>query len=162
MYQSAPPVQKKQIVREYIIHKSRINNWNLVDVSAYHIYGAELLRAKKTVPRSLISSVSVWDRRIAIVSTYAFIKNGDTQETFRVASALLSDTHDLIHKASGWMLREAGKRDMAGLRRFLDAHARMMPRTMLRYAIERMDPAERARYMKRAVSPSTGSRRKIR
>jgi 3-methyladenine DNA glycosylase AlkD len=108
-----------------------------------------------------MKSTSVWDRRIAMVSTYAFIKNGDIQETLRVAREFLEDKHDLIHKACGWMLREAGKRDMAGLRDFLDAHAHRMPRTMLRYAIERMAAAERARYMKQAASPTIRTGRTI-
>jgi 3-methyladenine DNA glycosylase AlkD len=160
-YQSAPPDQKRHIARTYLSHKKWINNWDLVDASAYHIYGAELVRTRSRVPDSLMKSTSVWDRRIAMVSTYAFIKSGDPSEAFRAAHALMTDEHDLIHKASGWMLREAGKQDMAGLRKFLDAHAHRMPRTMLRYAIERMGAAERGRYMKSVASPKTRAGRKI-
>jgi 3-methyladenine DNA glycosylase AlkD len=98
--------------------------------------------------RRLARSRSVWERRIAIVATAAFIRRDDFSETVWIAERLLGDEHDLIHKAVGWMLREVGKRDEATLRRFLDAHAAHMPRTALRYAIERLSPAHRRKYMK--------------
>jgi 3-methyladenine DNA glycosylase AlkD len=99
----------------------------------------------------LARSSSVWERRIAIVATYHFIKRGELDETFRIADLLLRDTHDLIHKAVGWMLRETGKRDGAALRGFLKERYRTMPRTMLRYAIERLPEPERRRYLKGLV-----------
>jgi len=126
------------IYRLYLGRTDRINNWDLVDVSAPHIVGAHLAsRSRKPLYR-LAKSKSLWDRRIAIIATQHFIRLGDFDDTLAIARLLLNDTHDLIHKACGWMLREIGKRDERALREFLDEHAAAMPRTMLRYAIERL------------------------
>lgn len=146
-YRRGGPVDQAAIVRLYLRRTDRINNWDLVDVSAPAIVGAHLLTRRRSILRRLARSSSVWERRIAIVATYRFIQEGQYQDTLDLAERLLGDRHDLIHKATGWMLREVGKRDDRVLRRFLDRHAAAMPRTALRYAIERLPPADRRRYM---------------
>ena len=137
------------IYKWYLKKTDRINNWDLVDVSSYHIVGSYLCGRSHAPLRKLAKSRSLWDKRIAIVSTLAFIREGDFDDTLEIARMLLADKHDLIHKAVGWMLREVGKRDQKVLRTFLDEHASEMPRTALRYAIERMSPTVRKRYMMR-------------
>lgn len=133
------------IYRLYLARTNRINNWDLVDVSAPHIVGAHLAtRSRKPLYR-LAKSKSLWERRIAIVATQHFIRLNDFADTLAIARQLLGDKHDLIHKACGWMLREVGKRDEPLLRAFLTEHGAAMPRTMLRYAIERL--AGRRRYL---------------
>lgn len=146
-FQRGDTATRTRIYRLYLANVAHINNWDLVDASAYKIVGAYLCDKKRTVLDRMARAPHLWTRRIAIVATYAFIRNGETSDTFRIARILRNDTHDLIHKATGWMLREAGKKDLPGLRAFLAAHAPHMPRTMLRYAIERLAPAERARWM---------------
>jgi 3-methyladenine DNA glycosylase AlkD len=124
---------------------SRVNNWDLVDLSAPAIVGGYLLDRNASLLDGWARSPRLWERRIAIVATHAFIRANRFQETFRIAEKLLGDPEDLIHKATGWMLREAGKRDRPALVAFLRRHAPRMPRTMLRYAIERFDePTRRA------------------
>jgi 3-methyladenine DNA glycosylase AlkD len=136
---------RKRLYDFYLAHTSRINNWDLVDISCREVVGEQLRAAGDIDPlRRLAKSDLLWDRRIAMISTAAFIRTGELAPTFELASALLNDEHDLIHKAVGWMLREAGKRDEAALERFLGANAAQMPRTALRYAIERMTPERRA------------------
>jgi 3-methyladenine DNA glycosylase AlkD len=131
-------------------HSGRINNWDLVDAGAGPVVGGFLLDRPRNDLYRLVESPSVWERRTALVATHRFIRAGQTADTYALARLVLSDTHPLIHKAAGWMLREAGKRvDEAELRGFLDQHADAMPRTMLRYAIERLTPAERLHYMRR-------------
>lgn len=134
---------RDRIVRFYLAHTAGINNWDLVDASAPYILGDYL----KTRPRDLLSklaaSSNLWERRIAIVSTLTFIKGGEIDETFRIAELLLSDNHDLIHKAVGWALRETGKVSRAALSNFLTKHYARVPRTALRYAIEHFDPKQR-------------------
>ena len=137
------------IYRAYLANARRVNNWDLVDLSAHKIVGAHLLGRNRAVLDRLATSTDLWERRIAIVATHAFIRAGDVSTTLRLARTLLRDPHDLIHKATGWMLREAAKRDGATVRVFLDRHADEMPRTMLRYAIERFSAAERTRWMAR-------------
>ena len=137
----------KTIYDFYLSSTRWINNWDLVDLSAYKIVGAWLLDRSRAPLRKLAASGSVWERRIAVVSTYAFIRAGDLEETFFISSKLLGDPEDLIHKACGWMLREAGKRDAGELERFLDAHRRSMPRTMLRYAIEKFPEKRRKQFL---------------
>ena len=139
---------RRRIFDAYLAHTAFINNWDLVDLSAYAIVGGYLASRSRAPLARLARSHSLWERRIAIVSTFHFIRRGDLAETLRIADLLLNDPHDLIHKAVGWMLREAGKRDGAALRTFLDARHQRMPRTMLRYAIERFDEPERQRYLK--------------
>jgi 3-methyladenine DNA glycosylase AlkD len=131
------------------VERARINNWDLVDASAEHIVGPEVRsgRAPQELLDDLAAAPSLWERRVAVLATFDFIKHGDPAPTLRLAEALLDDRQDLMHKAVGWMLREVGKRvSPAALTGFLDAHAPQMPRTMLSYAIEHLEPAERARY----------------
>lgn len=140
---------KKTIVDFYLDHTKWINNWDLVDLSAYKILG-EYLRihdARASVLYRLARSSNLWQRRIAIVSTFAFIRDNQLTHTFALSKELLHDTHDLIHKAVGWMLREAGKRNEQQLKQFLNAHASIMPRTALRYAIEKFPDSTRKHYL---------------
>lgn len=141
----------KDIVETYLASTARINNWDLVDLSASYIVGAYLLDKPRDLLYRLASSSLLWDNRIAMVSTYAFIKRGDLDDTFALARRLISHPHELMHKAVGWMLREAGKRDMARLSAFVDAHWHEMPRTMLRYAIEKYPEAERKAVLQRRL-----------
>lgn len=138
---------RKQLYELYLRRTDRINNWDLVDVSCREVVGGYLMERSRKPLYKLADSGSIWERRIAIVSTWQFIRVGQLADTFAIAELLLSDTHDLIHKAVGWMLREAGKKDEEALKNFLDQHAYHMPRTMLRYSIERLQPDERAFYM---------------
>jgi 3-methyladenine DNA glycosylase AlkD len=132
----------------YLGNTSYVNNWDLVDVSCGPIVGGYLLDRDRSRLYKLVRSPLLWDRRIAMVSSQYFLRRGETGDLYRLAEILLPDRHDLIHKAVGWSLREAGKRvDRDELRRFLDQHAAAMPRTTLRYAIEHFDPAERQRYL---------------
>lgn len=146
-FQTGDERTRARIVRLYLRNVRHINNWDLVDISAPYIVGAYLLNKKRTILRRMAHSPHLWTRRIAIVATHAFIREGETAETLRIAHILRNDPHDLIHKATGWMLREVGKKDLTALRGFLKTHAPHMPRTMLRYAIERMSTAERKRWM---------------
>ena len=138
---------QKSLFSFYLKNRSAIRDWDGVDDSAPYIVGPYLLERDKKILYHLVRSKNVWDRRIAIVSTWWFIRNDSTGHTFALAELLLKDEHDLIHKAAGWMLREAGKRELASLRRFLKKHGPRMPRTMLRYAIERFPERERKRYL---------------
>ena len=132
----------------YLSNTSYVNNWDLVDVSCGPIVGGYLLDRDRAPLYELVQSDLLWDRRIAMVGSQHFLKRRETTDLYRLAEILLPDRHDLIHKAVGWSLREAGKRvDQDELRRFLDQHASIMPRTALRYAIEHFDPAERQRYL---------------
>jgi 3-methyladenine DNA glycosylase AlkD len=148
-YEHGDATERKRITAFYLANTERVNNWDLVDLSAHQILGRHLLetRASTAVLDRLARSKNLWRRRIAIVATYAFIRAGRLGETFRIADALLADKHDLIHKATGWMLREAGKRDKAALVRWLKLRHKTMPRTMLRYAIERFPETERKKYL---------------
>lgn len=141
--------KREAAYQNYIGKRSRINNWNLVDCSAPQIPGEHWLRGDRAPLWKLAQSGSLWDRRIAVLGTFTFIRAGDFADTFKLTEKLLGDTQDLMHKACGWMLREIGKRDQAALEGFLDCHGQRMPRTMLRYAIERFSPALRADYLKR-------------
>lgn len=146
-YQRASTKERARIAKFYLSHTKRVNNWDLVDLSASYILGAELFDKKRNVLYKFARSKNLWERRIAIVSTYAFIRCGDLGDTFRITEILMRDTHDLIHKAAGWMLREAGKRDERQLEWFLQKHAPLMPRTMLRYAIEKFPEQKRKAYL---------------
>lgn len=132
------------ILALYLANTDRINNWDLVDCSAPHIVGAH---GSVQLLRKLARSKSVWERRIAIIATQHLIRENKFDAALEIAGMLLQDPHDLIHKATGWMLREIGKRDAAVEKRFLDTHAAVMPRTMLRYAIERFPERERRHYL---------------
>jgi hypothetical protein len=142
-----PERRRKELYELYLRHTDRIDNWDLVDVSAPYVVGGYLFDKPRDVLFELARSESVWERRTAIISTGYFIRQGDVADTFRIAELLLGDGHDLIHKATGWMLREAGKRDRQRLLGFLDRHAAVMPRTALRYAIEHLDKEQRAHYL---------------
>ena len=147
-FKSGDSSQRRAIYQFYMKNSKRANNWDLVDLTADKIVGEFLLEGDRSVLYRLAGSESLWERRIAIISTFAFIRRGDCSDTFRIAEMLLGDQHDLIHKAAGWMLREAGKRcGEEKEEEFLKKHYRKMPRTMLRYAIEKFDPAKRKRYM---------------
>jgi 3-methyladenine DNA glycosylase AlkD len=131
------------------VGRGRVNNWDLVDASAEHIVGphVRLGRVSRTLLDELAGSPDLWERRVAVLATFDFLKHGDAGPTVRLAEGLLTDRHDLIHKAVGWMLREAGKRvSREVLTGFLDVHAAAMPRTMLSYATEHLEPEERVRY----------------
>jgi 3-methyladenine DNA glycosylase AlkD len=141
---------RERIFRTYMANTAHVNNWDLVDTSAAAIVGAHLLHRSREPLRRLAQSRSVWERRIAVVSTLTFIRAGDHEETFRLARALLRDEHDLIRKAVGWMLREVGKRDEPHLIAFLERHAHEMPRVMLRYAVERLDARVRRALLERS------------
>ena len=146
-YARGDDAARAQIYRSYLAHARYVNNWDLVDSSAAHIVGAHLRERSRVPLRRLSASDSVWDRRIAVLSTFHYIRHGEFEATLDLAQRLLDDPHDLIHKAVGWMLREVGNRDRAAEERFLRAHAARMPRTMLRYAIEKFPPRLRRRYM---------------
>lgn len=142
--------KREKIVRLYLKHSKRVNNWDLVDASAPQILGTYLYgvpKKERTMLYTLARSSNLWEKRIAIVSTYAFIKQGEFKDTLALSEILLHDTHDLIHKAVGWMLREVGKKDTAVLEQFLNNHAAYMPRTTLRYALEKFPIVVRKRYM---------------
>ncbi len=141
---------KKAIYTAFLAGRRYMNNWDLIDGSAPAIVGGFLLDKKnRQILYQLARSPKLWNRRIAIVATQAFIKQGQFSDTIKLARLLLTDEHDLIHKASGWMLREMGKKDEIPLIDFLEAHAAVMPRTMLRYSLERLPPRLRADYMGR-------------
>ncbi len=152
---SADSAARERIVEFYLDHVDRINNWDLVDSSAKYILGEYFLinNSESKYGRDLLykmtMSHNIWERRIAIISTHAFIAHDDFADTLQISEMLLSDTHDLMHKAVGWMLREVGKRSPATLRGFLDKHAHQMPRTSLRYAIEKFSETERKSYLGR-------------
>jgi len=138
---------RAKIYRLYLKHTRFINSWDLVDASAPQIVGGFLWDKDRKLLYSLARSQSLWERRIAMLATFHFIKQGEFRETLRIARMLLSDRQDLIHKAAGWMLREVGKRDQKVAEKFLSNHCRQMPRTMLRYAIERFPESKRQRYL---------------
>ena len=139
---------KKSIYELYLKSTEFINNWDLVDTSAEHIVGAYLTDRSKHPLYRLARSNNLWQRRIAIMATFRFIKGHEFSETLRISEMLIEDRHDLIHKAIGWMLREIGKRDLKTEETFLKAHYKKMPRTMLRYAIEKFPENKRQRYLK--------------
>jgi 3-methyladenine DNA glycosylase AlkD len=138
---------RRQIYNLYLKHTRCINNWDLVDGSAPYIVGAFLQGRNRRPLYVLAKSSSLWERRIAVLSTFHFIRQNDFADALRISESLLTDEHDLIHKAVGWMLREIGKRDRGVGETFLKTHYRKMPRTMLRYAIERFPEARRRKYL---------------
>ena len=140
--------QPEEVFQAYIKHKKNINNWDLVDLSADKVVGAYLKDKPKDLLYKLAASNALWDRRIAIVSTFYFIKSGNSKETFKIADMLMKDKEDLIYKAVGWMLREVGKRcSTKELEVYLKFRYKIMPRTMLRYAIERFPENIRRKYL---------------
>jgi 3-methyladenine DNA glycosylase AlkD len=140
---------RTRIAKLYLAQRRHVNNWDLVDSSAHLILGPHLQQGDRRSLDRLARSRSLWDRRIAMLATLCYIRQRDHVDALRIARLLLNDSEDLIHKAVGWMLRQIGDRDPAVERAFLDAHAAQMPRTMLRYAIEKFPARERARYMTR-------------
>ncbi len=152
-YAASDETGRGDIYMLYLDNTRFINNWDLVDTSAEHIVGAYLSDKSQEPLYQLARSGSLWERRIAILATFHFIKRGRFDLTLRIAEILLNDPEDLIHKASGWMLREVGKRDMHREEAFLGAYYRQMPRTMLRYAIEKFPQDRRIGYLKGTVSP---------
>jgi 3-methyladenine DNA glycosylase AlkD len=143
--------EQRRVFDFYIKNRRAIRAWDGVDDSAPYIVGPYLLERNKKLLYQLARSARLWDRRIAIVSTWWFIRQGSTEDTLKLAAILIKDKEDLIHKATGWMLREVGKRDLAALQRFLQPYCRTMPRTMLRYAIERFAEDERQKYLKGSI-----------
>jgi len=145
---SKDEVERGRIFRLYLKRLRFVNNWDLVDASAEYIVGGWLEDKPRGLLDRLAKSKHLWSRRVAMVATFHYIRQGESEDAVRIATALLADRHDLIHKAVGWMLREVDKRaGPAALQSFLEQHAATMPRTMLRYAIERLPPAERTRWM---------------
>ena len=140
---------RQQLFDLYLSQTDRINNWDLVDLSCRFIVGEYLLDKSRDILYQLAQNPLLWDNRIAIVSTYAFIRKGQLEDTYALSDLMMHHPHDLMHKAIGWMLREAGKRDANRLYNYVMNHRADMPRTMLRYAIEKFSPAERSILMKR-------------
>jgi DNA alkylation repair enzyme len=141
--------RRRELFDLYLQRHDRINNWDLVDRAAPYMIGGYLFDKPRDILYQLAHSKTIWERRTAIVSTYYFIRQGDVADTFNIAELLLSDDHDLIHKATGGWLREAGKKDPKKLLNFLDIHAATMPRTALRYATEHLDKEQRSHYLSR-------------
>lgn len=146
-YQKVNTKGQENILRFYLRNLEHVNNWDLVDSSSYAILGHYLLEKPKEPLYTFAQSKNIWERRIAIVSTFYFIRKGEYTPTLKIATLLLNDKEDLIHKACGWMLRELGKKDETALRKFLNENGKRMPRTMLRYAIERFDEKTRKKYL---------------
>jgi 3-methyladenine DNA glycosylase AlkD len=146
-YERAEEADRKAIYDFYLSNADRINNWDLVDASAPYIVGNYLLKCSRAILRKLAKSENLWERRIAIVATFGFIRAGETKDTFEIATMLLKDPHDLIRKAVGWALREAGKKSHEALLSFLQEHYKDLSRTTLRYAIERFPPPLRERML---------------
>ena len=140
--------ERKKIYDFYLVNTSFVNNWDLVDLSAEHVVGHFLMRNSRRPLYQLAKSKSLWERRIAILATFHFIKQHEFSDTLKIAAILLSDKEALIQKAVGWMLREVGKRDLDAEEQFLMKNYQRMPRTMLRYAIERFPEEKRKRYLK--------------
>lgn len=140
--------QREAIYNFYLTNTNRINNWDLVDSSAPHIVGAWLWDKDRAPLYKLARSKNLWERRIAMLATFHFIQKRDFDDALRLAEILRDDKHDLMHKAVGWMLREIGKRDIELLENFLNQHHQKMPRTMLRYAIEKFPEAQRQSYLR--------------
>jgi len=147
-YKKAGEEEKEKIFNFYLDNIKRINSWDLVDLSAPNIAGDYLLDKDRKILFSLARSKNVWERRIAVLSTFAFIRRNQFEEALKLAEILLIDKHDLIHKATGWMLREVGKRDKKKEKEFLERFCSKMPRTMLRYAIEKFEDKERLKFLR--------------
>lgn len=157
---------RQRLARAFLAQRKFVNNWDLVDSSAEHVLGHWYFERWKREPRVVLEELkklsrsrSLWDRRIAMLTTFHFIRQQEFRPTLEIAELLLGDSHDLIHKASGWMLREMGNRNPRPLKKFLDRHAHHMPRTMLRYALERRPAGERKRYM--AMKGASAKRAKV-
>ncbi len=148
-YKKADKKEKKEIFDFYLKNTSNINNWDLIDLSAPNIVGDYLFDKDRTILYKLAKSNNLWEKRISILSTAYFIRNNQFKDTLKIAEILLNDNHDLIHKAVGWMLREVGKKNQEIEEKFLRKHYKRMPRTMLRYSIEKFDENKRKHYLKK-------------
>ncbi|HHE32927.1 MAG TPA: DNA alkylation repair protein [Chlorobaculum parvum] len=148
-YRASGESAREELYDFYCSRTDRINNWDLVDVSCPYIVGHHLQARDRSLLYRFVELPSLWERRIAIVSTFHFIRNDDFTDTLLLAERLLADPEELLHKATGWMLREVGKRDQPQLEAFLDKHATVMPHTMLRYSIERLPEGKRKGWLKR-------------
>eukprot|EP01041_Mallomonas_annulata_P001933 gene1933-3750_t len=146
-YKSGNEDEKNSVYSFYLNHLDRVNNWNLVDSSAYKLVGEHLLTRNRDILYELVKSESIWPRRVAIVCTLAFIKNDQYEDTLNLCEKLLDDPQDLMHKACGWMLREVGKRNTYVLERFLLQHRKAMPKVMLRYAVEKLPDKKRKAHL---------------
>jgi 3-methyladenine DNA glycosylase AlkD len=153
-YARGTPAERQRIYGQYLKHvRKHVNNWDLVDSSAPYIVGAHLEQRDCAELLRLARSANLWERRVAIIATFWFIRRGSFDETLAIAEQLVADREDLIHKATGWMLREVGNRDRAVAERFLRRHSGRMPRTMLRYAIEKLPPRTRRAYLDGTIGP---------
>jgi 3-methyladenine DNA glycosylase AlkD len=148
-YRKANEYLKRIIVYFYLKNTKNINNWDLVDLSASYIIGDYLIDKDRKILYKLAKSKYLWEKRIAIISTATFIRNNEYKDTIKISELLLKDKHDLIHKAVGWMLREVGKRNKKELTKFLNRYYKIMPRTMLRYSIEKLNKHEREKYLRK-------------
>jgi len=153
-FKKASPEIKKEIFEFYLKNTKNINNWDLVDISAPTIVGNYLLDKNRDILYELAHSLDLWEKRIAIVSTFTFIRQDDFEDTLQISEILLQDKHDLIHKAVGWMLREVGKRNEEILEEFLKKHYKKIPRTTIRYAIERFEEEKRKKYLRGEICGS--------
>jgi 3-methyladenine DNA glycosylase AlkD len=149
-----PEARRKELFELYLRRIDRVDNWDLVDLAAPYVVGGYLSDKPRDVLYDLARSENPWERRTAVVSTGFFIRQGEVDDTFRIAELLAADNHDLVQKATGWMLREAGKRDRQRLLGFLDHHAASLPRILLRYAIEHLDQQQRTHYLGRKQATS--------
>jgi 3-methyladenine DNA glycosylase AlkD len=147
-YKKSDERNRANIFNFYLKNTKKINNWDLVDLSAPNIVGDFLSDKKKKILYDLASSENLWEKRISIIATSSFIRKSEFEDALRISRILMGDSHDLIHKAVGWMLREIGKKDLETLERFLREHYKSMPRTMLRYSIERFPEDKRKKYLK--------------
>ena len=148
LFKSADESVQKQVYDLYLENTEFINNWDIVDISASNIVGAHLYEKDKAPLYDLVQSKNLWERRISIISTFYFIRQNEFDDTLKLAKILLNDKEDLIHKAVGWMLREVGKREIEFEEEFLQEHYKIMPRTMLRYAIEKFTETSRKMYLR--------------
>ncbi|MEJ2241653.1 MAG: DNA alkylation repair protein [Candidatus Bathyarchaeota archaeon] len=146
-YGKADNSGKKEIFDFYLKNTEFINNWDLVDLTSPKIMGDFLSNRERSILFELVNSDNLWERRIAVLATFYFIRNDDFEDAINISRLLITDDHDLIHKAVGWMLREIGKRDENTLKKFLNKYYKQMPRTMLRYSIEKLNKEERKHYL---------------
>lgn len=153
-YEKGDKKQRSEIVKFYLKNSKRVNNWDLVDLSCHHILGDWLLDKDRKILYKLAKSKNIWEKRIAIISTFEFMRNNQFDDSIKICEILLDDKHDLIHKAVGWALREVGKKDKQTEINFLNKRYKAMPRTMLRYAIEKFSDAERKHYLKKPFKTS--------
>lgn len=156
-YARGTAAEQQRIFEQYLKHVPKhVNNWDLVDSSAHYIVGAHLAQRDRSLLYELARSPHLWSRRVAIIATFWFIKQGSFEDTLAIAEQLLGDREDLLHKAAGWMLREVGNRDATAAERFLRCHCRRMPRTMLRYAIEKLPERTRRAYLDGTIRKGDG------